>query len=344
MRNIGTNASKLTAGSSNAMLYFCNDAGNSYNLQFKRIYMDLIATTFFNCVNSTKKVEIANCEGNVTAYKALVAGALDMEVKNCGILGTGFGVVPASLLSIYGSMFAHIFTSATAGRLQLLFNEDSAANAAYITKNFTTSATGTSGFNSGGGVALINSGDYIICEFPWKIIGIDTFNSGAVTITTSTNMTIEYAINTGSGYGAWTAFTGANLNTETVDEVAGFYFKIKCSANATNAANLLTRISCLTDSNSTAQGLQYPLDVNTLTLTGLVTGSDVTITTSDTNTVVGSIAQTTPTSWAYVYSGAQTVDIKIIKAGYEVYTVYDLALTTTDSSLPIAQRIDRAYV
>jgi hypothetical protein len=268
MRNIGLPASKLTAGSSNAMLYFCNDAGNSYNLQFKRIYMDLIATTFFNCTNSTKKVEIANCEGNVTAYKALVAGALDMEVKNVGLLGTGRGIVPASLLSIYGSMFAHIFTSSTAGRLQLLFNEDSAANAAYVTKSFSTSSTGTSGFNSGGGLALINSGDYIICEFPWKIIGVDSFQNSAPTITTSTNMTVEYQINTGSGYGGtWKTFNASNLSGETVDETAGFYFKIKCTANATSASNLLTVVYALTSSNSTAQAIQYPLDVVPVTIT-----------------------------------------------------------------------------
>jgi len=268
VRNIGTYASPLTAGSSNAMLYLCNDAGNSYNLEFKRIYMDLIATTFFNCTNSTKKVEIANCEGNVTAYKALVAGALDMEVKNVGLLGTGLGIVPASLLSIYGSMFAHIFTSSTAGRLQLLFNEDSAANAAYVTKSFSTSSTGTSGFNSGGGLALINSGDYIICEFPWKIIGVDSFQNSAPTITTSTNMTVEYQINTGSGYGGtWKTFNASNLSGETVDETAGFYFKIKCTANATSASNLLTVVYALTSSNSTAQAIQYPLDVVPVTIT-----------------------------------------------------------------------------
>jgi hypothetical protein len=268
MRNIGTYASPLTAGSSNAMLYFCNDAGNSYNLQFKRIYMNLIATTFFNCVNSTKKVEIANCEGNTTAYKALVAGALDMEVKNCGLLGTGMGIVPASLLSIYGTMFSHLFTSATAGRLQVRFNEDTAANSAYVTKNFTTSSTGTSGFNSGGGCALINSGDYIICEFPWKIIGVDSFQNVAPTVTTSTNMTVEYQINTGSGYGGtWKTLNAANLFAETVDEVAGFYFKIKCSANATSASNLLTVVYALTSSNATAQAIQYPLDVVPVTIT-----------------------------------------------------------------------------
>ena len=268
VRNIGTYASPLTAGSSNAMLYLCNDAGNSYNLEFKRIYLNLIATTFFNCVNSTKKVQIANCEGNTTAYKALVAGALDMEVKNCGLLGTGLGIVPASLLSIYGSMFAHLFTSSTAGRLQLKFNEDSAANSAYVTKSFSTSATGTSGFNSGGGLALINSGDYIICEFPWKIIGVDSFQNSAPTVTTSTNMTVEYQINTGSGYGGtWKTLNASNLSGETVDETAGFYFKIRCTANATSASNILTHVAALTSSNATAQAIQYPLDVVPVTIT-----------------------------------------------------------------------------
>jgi hypothetical protein len=296
-------------------------------------------------VNSTKKVEIANCEGNTTAYKALVAGALDMEVKNCGLLGTGFGIVPASLLSIYGSMFAHIFTSSTAGRLQLLFNEPSAANAAFVTTSFTTSATGTSGFNSGGGCALINSGDYIICEFPWKIIGVDSFNNTAPTITTSTNMTVEYQINTGSGYGGtWKTFNASNLSGETVDEVAGFYFKIKCSANATSASNLLTRVSCITDSNSTAQAIQYPLDVNTLTLTNIVTGSDVVILTNGTTTVLASTDAQVPTTYDFVYSGAQTIDICLYLPGYKPYQLRGLALTAADSSLPMQQEVDPSYL
>lgn len=345
VRNIGTYASKLTAGSSNAMLYFCNDAGNSYNLQFKRIYMDLIATTFFNCVNSTKKVEIANCEGNVTAYKALVAGALDMEVKNCGLLGTGNAIVPASLLSIYGSMFSHIFTSSTAGRLQLLFNEDSAANSAYVTKNFTTTSTGTSGFNSGGGCALINSGDYIICEFPWKITGVDSFQNSAPTVTTSTNMTTEYQINTGSGYGGtWKTFNATNLSGETVDEVAGFYFKIKCTANATSASNLLTVVYCLTSSNSTAQTIVYPLDTYNLTLTGLLAGSDVVVKTSDTNIALSNQDSISGTTATYTYEIPTTVDIKIQKEGYRPYQIYDYVLGTSDVSIPIAQEIDRAFI
>ena len=345
VRNIGTQGSPLTAGSSNAMLYFCNDAGNSYNLEFKRIYLNLVATTFFNCTNSTKKVQIANCEGNTTAYKALVAGALDMEVKNVGLLGTGLGVVPASLLSIYGSMFAHIFTSSTAGRLQLKFNEDSAANSAYVTKSFSTSATGTSGFNSGGGLALINSGDYIICEFPWKIIGVDSFQNSAPTITTSTNMTVEYQINTGSGYGGtWNTLNASNLSGETVDETAGFYFKIRCTANATNASNILTHVAALTSSNATAQAIQYPLDTITLTLTGLVAGSDVTILAAGTETVRSTVEENAGTTYAYTYETPESIDIAVYNPGYMPFFIRNYALGSSNASLPCAQVADASYL
>jgi hypothetical protein len=240
-------------------------------------------------------------------------------------------------------MFAHIFTSATAGRLQVLFNEPSAANAAYVTTNFTTSATGTSGFNSGGGCALINSGDSIICEFPWKIIGIDSFNAGAVTVTTATNMTVDFAIDTGSGYSAWATFNSTNLSALTVDEVAGFRFKIRVTANATNASNIVTYISCLTDSNATAQGLQYPLDTNTVTFNGLPTGCDVVVLTAGTGTILDQKDALGATSYGYTFSGAQNIDIGFLKPGYVPYYIRNLALTAVDSSIPVSLTPDRNY-
>lgn len=264
VRNIGTLVSSLSAGSSNAMLRFCNDAGNSSDVEFKRIYFDLIATTFYTSLNSTKNVMMMNCQGNITSPKTLVSAALNQDVRNCELAS----FAPASTSSIYGSIFYHHFTSTTAGRLGIIFSEPTAEYANYVTTNFTSSATGTSGFNSTNGLALINSGDYAIFEFPYWIKGIDNFQNSAPTITTSTNMTIEYQIDTGSGWnGSWKTFNAANLFAETVDEVAGFRFKIKCTANATAAANLLTVLYALTASNTTAQGIQYPLDLVTCTVT-----------------------------------------------------------------------------
>jgi hypothetical protein len=207
---------------------------------------------------------IQNCAGNDTSAKSLVSAALNQEIRNlhCSSLA------PASTASIYGSCFFHHFTSTSAGRLGLVFSEPTAEYAPWVTTYFTTSATGTSGFNSSNGLALINSGDYAIFEFPYWIKGIDSFQNSAPTVTTATNMTSEYQIDTGAGWnGTWKTFNAMNLSGETVDEVAGFRFKLRFTANATAAANLLTIVYALTNSNAAAQAIEYPLDLVTTTVT-----------------------------------------------------------------------------
>ena len=337
-RNVGTRASPLTGGSSNAMLYAVNDAGNSLDIKIQRVYFDLLATTFYNAVNSTKNVRIENCSGNNSVGKNLVSAALNQDIRNAHIAG----IAPASTASIYGSIFYHHFTSASAGRLGIVPSEPTAEYAPYVTTNFTTSATGTSGFNSSNGVALINSGDYVIFEFPYTIKGIDSLQNVAPTVTTATNMTTEYQIDTGSGWSSWKTFNATNLSGETVDEVAGFRFKIRITASATNAANIVTVLYCLTNSNGAAQDIQYPLDTVTLTLTGLSSGSDVVVLQAGTETVRSSADAVS--SFSYTYETPESVDIAVYKSGYIPYFVRAYALSSADASLPIAQVVDRAYL
>lgn len=343
-RNIGTYGSPLSAGSSNAMLYFCNDAGNSLNVEFKRVYFNLIATTFYNAVNSTKNVLIENCSGNTTATKSLVSAALNQQIYNTDIAS----IAPASTASIYGSIFYHHWTSSSAGRLGLVPNEPTSEFAAYVTTSFTTTATGTSGFNSSGGLALINSGDYAIFEFPRKIKGIDSFQNSAPTITTSTNLTVEYQIDTGSGWnGSWKTFNATNLSGETVDEVAGFRFKIKVSANATNAANILTVLYCLTNSNATAQAIAYPLDLATLTLTGLQNPSEVRVFNAGTTTEVPDTGEESVTDGTFSGSidiaSYPTVDISILSLGYQNTRLLSIPVPAAGVSIPVQQVLDRQY-
>lgn len=84
----------------------------------------------------------------------------------------------------------------------------------------------------------------------------------------------------------------------------------------------------------------------TLTLTGLITGSDIVIKTSDTNTALVNVNQNSGGTYAYVYtySAGVYVDIKIQLAGKVPYQVYDYLLGNTNASLPVAQVADRAYV
>lgn len=84
----------------------------------------------------------------------------------------------------------------------------------------------------------------------------------------------------------------------------------------------------------------------TLTLTGLVTGSDIVILTADTTTERVNVDANSGTTYAFVYTFAASdyVDICVYKAGYVPYVVRDFLLANSNASLPIAQVIDRNYV
>jgi hypothetical protein len=338
IRNIGTRASPLDVGAgANDTTFIYTESGNCSNVRLQRIYCSNVATRFISSANNANGIIVENCAGD---YGDTHAGlALNQILKNVACAS-----VPSSGASVYGSIFYHIFTSTSAGRLGLIFNETTATYSPYITTNFTTSATGTSGYNSNGGLALINSGDYVLFEFPYLIKGIDSFPNSAPTVTTASNMTIEYQINTGSGWSALKTFNGSNLNGESISATTGFYFRIKCSCSSTNAANILTVVYCLTSSDTTAQEVTYALDLYTLSLTGVQAGSDVIFYAAGTTTVRETDDAISGTDATYVYETIENIDIGVFKSGYIPYFVRNYTLTTANATLPVAQVIDRAYL
>jgi len=84
----------------------------------------------------------------------------------------------------------------------------------------------------------------------------------------------------------------------------------------------------------------------TLTLTGLVSGSDISIRTAG---VVGSnlvnVDANPSTSYAYTYyyTAGTTIDFNIYKAGYKVAEVKNYLLTPSNTTYPIVQLADLEY-
>ena len=100
----------------------------------------------------------------------------------------------------------------------------------------------------------------------------------------------------------------------------------------------------LTTSTTTAQETQlFPLDTNTITFTGLPTGTDVVVLAAGTDTILDQRDANPTSSYAFVYSGAQTVDVGFIKPGFVPFYIRGLSLTTADSSIPVALTADRNY-
>lgn len=341
LRNIGTYATPLTMGSVNICGIVYTLATNCSDIKVQRVYVSATRTGIMTGDNSSHEVTEENVWGDY-ADAVDVMAVLNMKRKGMGGTGALTGQV-----SVYGTHWRDGHTSTTAGRIAVLMNEPTALTTDQVT------LTGGAAFTSAGGLYMPVIGHTATFTMPEYIIGHTGFANSALVMAggTATNYTYEYAIdkNDGNGFSTMTssAYTATTLGTALngitgISAVLGFKLKLKVTTGTTNTT-AITSVYVTTTSTTTTQAYQYPLDVNTLTLTGLVTGSDVTVTTSDTNTVVGSVDQTTPTSWGYVFSGAQTVDVKIIKAGYVPYMIYDLALAAADSSLPISQVIDRAY-
>lgn len=169
----------------------------------------------------------------------------------------------------------------------------------------------------------------------------------------------------GTGIGGNAKVTDVTVNTITVDVAnsatvsgilrfnhlrselgltsAGIKLTVKIVTTIANASGI-SYLIIYADSDDTSRALQYPLDTATLTINGLVSGSDVVIMSAGTETVRDQVDTNGTTSWDYDYSIVEDIDIAVFKAGYIPYYIRGYTLTSSDSSVTIAQIPDRAYL
>lgn len=84
-----------------------------------------------------------------------------------------------------------------------------------------------------------------------------------------------------------------------------------------------------------------------LTISGLVTGSDVVVYAAGTTTVLASAQENSGTTYAYQYPVADagdSVDVGVFLAGYIPFYIRGYTLAAVNASLPAAQVVDRAYL
>jgi hypothetical protein len=98
------------------------------------------------------------------------------------------------------------------------------------------------------------------------------------------------------------------------------------------------------ESTDIGRGYQYLLDTFDLTLTGLITGSDVVILAAGTETVLNQVNQNLGSSWIHNYETPTVVDIFVVKSGYVPFYIRNYTLQSSNASLPIAQTIDRNFI
>jgi hypothetical protein len=336
-RNIGTYASPLSLGSANASGLIFNGAGNNDGIELKRIYVSNTRTGAWAFVNSDNTVEIADVKADYA--DTTVIAALNAVAKAVSLTGSTTGQV-----SVYGTHWKDSFTSATVGKIEILCNEATTASAAQC-----AATGGTPRFNSSGQVALTTIGDQVTWEMPYFARGHTALANLAPTLTgTNTgNLTYEFQWDkTGGGYnGAWLTLNATNLNAVgAIDPAIGIKLKVRATCATANAGNLLTNIAIPTVTTSVAQGGNpYPLDTATVTFTGLQPGSDVVVLSAGTTTILAQKDANAGTTYAYSYEGTPTVDVGFLIHGFVPLYIRGLALTTGNSSIPVAQVADRNF-
>jgi hypothetical protein len=63
-----------------------------------------------------------------------------------------------------------------------------------------------------------------------------------------------------------------------------------------------------------------------------------------TNTVLAEVDNESGTSFNWVYSGAQSIDVGVIKQGFIINYIYWFSLSWENTTLPITLITDRNYV
>lgn len=343
VKNIGTSYTSPLVMTATVTGLIINGAGNNDGITLKRCYVSGTRTGPYSFVNSDTNILMEHVAGD-TADTSVIAG-LNVLAKNCMLTGATTGQV-----SVYGTHWLTRYTSTTAGFAEILCNEPTSSSAAQC-----FISGGSPQFSSSGTALLTKVGDQITWEMPFFAVGYTAFTNSAPTITgtnvtfssgsTWGNHTLEFQVDTGSGYGGtWLALNAATLIGQTFNSTTGFKLKIRATCLTANAGNILTNLRVALTTTSTDRDTKlYPLSVNSVTFTGLPIGTDVVILTAGTTTVLASIDSNPTSSYTYTYEGTPTIDVGFIKPGYTLQYIRNLTLGSTDSSLPVSLAIDRNY-
>lgn len=349
-RNIGTPAAPLNGGTWEASAYnmsnlYLTGLANANTIKIQRCFATkLRGNGLIGQSNSDKNFlyeTIISKEpychtANTIANRWMAAFPSTINCETRGLTG----IMGAAQASVYGNDYMSNFMGTAFGTITLCMNEPTTQTAAYFTM-----VSGTAKFNSAGGIIMGVIGNQAIWEMPYFALGHTGFVNSAAIMSGGTigQYTLEYQINTGSGYSAWQTLSGANLSAETITPSVGFKLKIRITTSTTNTA-AITFLRINTTTTETAQSTNfYPLDTNTVTFTGLPTGCDAVVLTAGTSTILDQKDALPTTTYAYSFSGAQTIDVGFIKPGYIPFYIRNLALTATDSAIPVSLTLDRNY-
>jgi hypothetical protein len=352
VRNVGTKASPIPTATFRPNYYMIpyimnQVTGSSSNIRVQRAYIqNTRAACAFLTLASDYNIDYQNCEAGMYNLSAQAIVTPLMVSCNGNYLGIRHGVnTVAGQAATYGTHFMDLFIGDTSGRFYLALNEPTSDTAYQVTV-----VSGTAKWTGAGQLGLRAVGDQVIIEDRVFRLAHTGFKNTSPTLTgTNTgNLTYEYQIDTGSGYGGvWKTLNGANLSAEVVNPAIGFKMKMRLTCTGASLTNALTYVRVDTTSSLVAQSTNlYPLDYYTITLNGLQAGSKVAFRATGTETLLDDIQSEVGGSVSYTFPDnlvGSGIDITMLAPGYSFQKIANYVLTAANVDIPISQIVDYGY-
>lgn len=340
-RNLGTRANPVDINATFAPAYIFVDSGNNDGVRVQRCYLQATRIRNFLTINTSKNLTLESTSGTTGLEQML---ALNSQLK--GIRTTANSVAGGP--SVYGSHTFDMFESETAGRIWWAMNEPTAFSNSFVTL---TPAGSAGGFTSGGQVAMPTTGDVLIIETPYYILGHTELANSAPVLTGvgTNNFDYDYAldINDGNGFSTYQTLNGANLSAETISPSVGFKMRLRITTATANATNALTYVRINTVTTAVAQDNLYPLDLATVTLSGYVIGTRIQLyNVTDSIELYNDVPAGATLELLSSYTTDKTYRVRAMyQVGLTAYEFVEFTETFTEDGLTrsISQTLDTVY-
>jgi len=352
LRNAGTIAAPLSGGTANSPASCYASGGNDTGVKVNNVWVDPLRSQTASVVVTSKDIIVENCGSMTTAH----CQQLGVNSKLRGVRALQLAYAQSS---VFGQHTADVFLSDTVGEIDFVANESTATTAPYVSLTL----GGFGGFTSAGMCAMPTLGDELIIEMDYFALAHTAFANSAPTVggTNTGNFSVKYQVdlNDGNGWnGTWTDLTGGNLSALTLDPSLGVKLKVQFVCTIADATNAIRGVQIPTVSTLVAQSsYQYPMDVATITLTGLTTNSRVQLydMTNDVELYNDIVADTT-LEYEAEYTADSTIQVRVMyqngtlaKEFYEttgtlVRTGLDIAVTQENDSIYTANAVDGSAV
>lgn len=346
VRNIGTPAAPYNCGSANATGVGLT-ASVMVNLRAQRLYLQNTRTSPLSIANTVQNVLLESVWGDAADSQALAG--INLVAKGCRWTNSTTGQS-----SVYARHWEDAFTGTTTGRILIACNEPLAATADQC-----AITAGTPAFTSGGQIAMPTVGDEVVWTMPYLALGHTSLASTNPTVTGTgatfvsgnnwTNFYLDFQYDTGAGFnGSWLPLNGATLNgIGAINPATGIKLMVRAQTKTAAATNALTYLRINTETNATDQQIQYPLDLATIALTGLVSGSRVQLyDTTNSAEIYNDVVSGTSLTYAAAFVANFDCRVRIMyQSGATAYLIDEFVLPVTidGASRAVTQKADTIY-